>query len=407
MSKSITILDKDYTQWIQEISSRYRRSQIKAAVKVNEEMLRFYWSLGRDIVEMRVEERWGEGVIKSLSIDLQREIPNAKCFSRTNLYYMKKMYTLYSPIIDEASAVINGALLGASEIVQQVVGQNNDLTSTSDVQHLVGQKTDQNIENGWPITELVQKDIFSIPWGHHLRIIDKCSENLQEALFYIHQTVLNGWSRDMLLNFIDTGLYKRQGKALSNFDRTLPETTSDLAQEITKDPYNFAFTGITGRYNERLLKDKLLNNITQFLVELGTGFAYVGKEYRIEVGDTENFIDLLFYNLNLSCYVVVEVKIGKFEFADLGQLGGYVVSCNHILRKEGRDNPTIGLLICKEKDRIQAQYALESSSQPLGISEYELEKFYPEKVEGTIPTIEELEAKLSELKPRKELPGGK
>ena len=211
----------------------------------------------------------------------------------------------------------------------------------------------------------------------------------------------------MLLNFIDTGLYKRQGKALSNFDRTLPETTSDLAQEITKDPYNFAFTGITGRYNERLLKDKLLNNITQFLVELGTGFAYVGKEYRIEVGETENFIDLLFYNLNLSCYVVVEVKIGKFEFADLGQLGGYVVSCNHILRKEGRDNPTIGLLICKEKDRIQAQYALESSSQPLGISEYELEKFYPEKVEGTIPTIAELEAKLSDRIARNELPGGK
>ena len=155
---------------------------------------------------------------------------------------------------------------------------------------------------------------------------------------------------------------------------------SDLAQELTKDPYNFAFTGITGRYNERLLKDALLNNITRFLIELGTGFAYVGKEYRLEIGETENFM--------------VEVKIGKFAFADIGQLGGYVVACNHLLRKEGRDNPTIGLLICKEKDRIQAQYALESSSQPLGISEYDLEKFYPEKVEGTMPTIEEIEAKL-------------
>lgn len=246
MSKSITILDKDYTQWIQEISSRYRRSQIKAAMKVNEEMLRFYWSLGRDIVEMKVEERWGEGVIKSLSIDLQREIPNAKCFSRTNLYYMKKMYTLYSPIIGDDSLVINSAVSNTSKIVQQDVGQNDDIKASSDVQHLVGQRTEHNSKISWEITELVQKDIFSIPWGHHLRIIDKCSENLQEALFYIHQTVLNGWSRDMLLNFIDTGLYKRQGKALSNFDRTLPEMTSDLAQEITKDPYNFAFTGITG-----------------------------------------------------------------------------------------------------------------------------------------------------------------
>ena len=236
-----------------------------------------------------------------------------------------------------------------------------------------------------------------MPWGHHVRIIDKCKDDSNKALFFVHQTVINGWSRNLLLNFLSTDLYERQGKALTNFNRTLPDETSDLAQELTKDPYNFAFTGITGPYNERLLKDKLLNNITLFLVELGTGFAYVGKEYRLQVGEREQFIDLLFYNLNLSCYVVIEVKIGKFEFADVGQLGGYVVSCNHLLRKEGRDNPTIGLLICKEKDRIQAQYALESSSQPIGISEYDLEKFYPEKVEGTIPSIKEIEAKLSEM----------
>lgn len=227
-------------------------------------------------------------------------------------------------------------------------------------------------------------------------LIDKCSDDVTKSLFYVRQIVENGWSRSVLLNFISTGLYERQGKALTNFKNTLPEIDSDLAQELTKDPYSFAFTGITKPYNERILKDALLNNITTFLTELGTGFAYVGKEYRLQIGETENFIDLLFYNLNLSCYVVIEVKIGKFAFADLGQLGGYVVACNHILRKEGRDNPTIGLLICKEKDRIQAQYALESSSQPIAISEYELEKFYPEKVEGTMPTIEELEAKLGD-----------
>ena len=246
------------------------------------------------------------------------------------------------------------------------------------------------------VVEQIQSDIFSIPWGHHVRIIDKFKEQPEKALFFVRQTVENGWSRDMLLNFMGTDLYERQGKALTNFQRTLPEETSDLARELTKDPYDFAFTGITGTYNERLLKEKLLGNITQFLVELGTGFGYLGKEYRLQVGERDQFVDLLFYNLNLSCYVVIEVKIGKFEFADIGQLGGYVVACNHILRKEGRDNPTIGLLICKEKDRVQAQYALESSSQPLAISEYELEKFYPEKVEGTIPTIEEIEAKLSE-----------
>lgn len=202
----------------------------------------------------------------------------------------------------------------------------------------------------------------------------------------------------MLLNFMGTDLYERQGKALTNFRQTLPPAESDLAQEITKDPYNFAFAGITQRYNERKLKDALLQNITQFLIELGTGFAYVGKEYRLQIADKERFIDLLFYNLNLSCYVVVEVKIGEFDFADVGQLGGYVVACNHLLRKEGRDNPTIGLLICKEKNNMVAQYALESSSQPLGISEYELQQLYPTNVEGTIPTIEEIENQLESIK---------
>jgi predicted nuclease of restriction endonuclease-like (RecB) superfamily len=370
MSKTINILDKDYLQWIKELSSRYRRSQVKASVKVNQEMLHFYWGLGKDIVEKKAESRWGSGFMKNLSRDLKEINPDATCFSETNLLYMKNFFLLYQPYLEITPQV-------GEQITQQVVEQNEIVFT----QQLV---------------EQMQKDIFSIPWGHHTRIIDKFKEQPEKALFFVRQTVENGWSRDMLLNFMGTDLYERQGKALTNFQRTLPEDTSDLARELTKDPYDFAFTGITGKYNETLLKEKLLGNITQFLVELGTGFGYLGKEYRLQVGEREQFIDLLFYNLNLSCYVVIEVKIGKFEFADLGQLGGYVVACNHILKKEGRDNPTIGLLICKEKDKVQAQYALESSSQPLAISEYELEKFYPEKVEGTIPTIEEIEAKLSE-----------
>lgn len=296
---------------------------------------------------------------------------------------MKNFYLLYQPYTDTACKFVEQTSPQAVEQTEKVITQQV-------VEHTEGVITQQ-------VVEQIQNDLFSVPWGHHVRIIDKCKDDSNKALFFVHQTVINGWSRNLLLNFLSTDLYERQGKALTNFNRTLPDETSDLAQELTKDPYNFAFTGITGPYNERLLKDKLLNNITLFLVELGTGFAYVGKEYRLQVGEREQFIDLLFYNLNLSCYVVIEVKIGMFEFADVGQLGGYVVSCNHLLRKEGRDNPTIGLLICKEKDRIQAQYALESSSQPIGISEYDLEKFYPEKVVGTIPTIEEIEAKLSEM----------
>ena len=361
MNKNITIIDKEYQKWIKDLSSRYRKSQIKAAVKVNQEMLAFYWSLGRDIVEMHVEDRWGESVVRNLSADLKKLNPEAHCFSKSNIYYMKKFY-LYCVEIEH--------------FVQQPIGQEDKQI----VQQVVGQ---------------LRNDILSIPWGHHILIMSKVPGNPKKALFFIQQDLSNGWSRDMLLNFLSTDLYERQGKALNNFTATLPSETSDLAKEITKDPYNFAFAGITGKYNERKLKDALLHNITKFLIELGAGFAYVGKEYRLQIEDKEKFIDLLFYNLNLSCYVVIEVKIGEFDFQDAGQLGGYVVACNHLLRKEGRDNPTIGLLICKEKNKTLAQYALESSSQPIAISDYELSKLYPEKVEGTMPTIEELEAKLS------------
>lgn len=361
--KSINILDKDYIHWVKELSSRYRKSQIKAAVKVNSEMLRYYWELGRDIVTKQAESKWGSGFMKNLSRDLKEQIPGATCFSPTNILYMKNFYLLYQSYI---------------EITPQVGEQMRNVSITQQV------------------AEQIAHDVFFIPWGHHKYLIDKFRDNPSKAIFFARQTVENGWSRSSLLNALSSDLYERKGKALTNFKRTLPAETSDLAQELTKDPYNFAFTGITGRYNEKLLKDSLLNNITRFLVELGTGFAYVGREYGIMVGEREKFMDLLFYNLNLSCYVVVEVKIGRFEFADIGQLGGYMVACNHILKKEGRDNPTIGLLICKEKDKVQAQYALESSTQPISISEYELEKFYPEKIEGTMPTIEEIEKRLCE-----------
>ena len=371
MSKGLTIIDKDYTRWVEDLSVRYRQSQIKAAVRVNQELLKYYWELGRDIEEMHVEERWGQSVIKNLSVDLQLKNPNSTGLSRTNIYYAKKFYLLYSQYL---------------KIVPQVVGQLEDGNASQSVEDSPG-VVPQSVGQ-------LEEMLFSIPWGHHRYLIDKYGTEPEKAFFYVKKTMKEGWSRDVLLNFMDAGLYEREGKALTNFTRTLPDETSDLAQELTKDPYNFAFAGITQPYNEQILKDALLANISQFLLELGTGFAYVGKEYRLQIGKKEKFIDLLFYNLNLSCYVVIEVKIGEFDFQDLGQLSGYVVACNHILKKEGRDNPTIGLLICRQKDSLLAQYALEGSNLPLGISEYELSKLYPEKVEGTIPTIEEIEARL-------------
>jgi len=357
--KSITILDPNYKDWVKELSLRYRKSQIKAAVKVNREMLSFYWSVGKDITEKEYDNKYGSAFYKNLSVDLIAELPNVEGLSERNLRYMKSFYTLYSSCM--------------KTLPQSVAKSENEI-----------------------LPQLVA-ELSSVPWGHHRLIIDKCKGNVEMALFYIRKVNQEGWSRDMLLNFISTDLYERQGKSLSNFNNTLPSVMSDLAQEITRDPYNFAFTGITGKYNESLLKKALVKNVTQFLLELGTGFAYVGKEHRLQIDTKEKFIDLLFYNLNLSCYCAIEVKIGEFDFQDMGQIQGYVVAVNHLLRKEGRDNPTIGILICKSKNNTLAQYALEGTTQPIAISEYDLQRLYPEKVEGTIPTIAEIENAMNYL----------
>ena len=318
MSKSITILDKEYSNWLKALSTRYRKSQIKAAVKVNEEMLRFYWELGREISALQKENKWGSKLLANISRDLKALNPDASCFSQTNLLYMKSFYSLYQPIF---------------EFVPQVGEQLGELLITPQ------------------LVEQLKSDLFMVPWGNHRFIIDKYRNEPEKAIFYIRETVKNDWSRTLLLNFIDSGLYERNGKAVSNFSKTLPAVESDLAQELTKDPYNFDFTGMRAPYNERQLKDALIANIEKFLIELGTGFAYMGREYRLEVGNTEQFIDMLFYNVQLRCYIVIEVKTTEFTPAHVGQLGAYVVAVDHILCKEG-DNKTIGLLVCKTKDNV-------------------------------------------------------
>lgn len=356
MSQLIKI-DSNYAKWIQDISMRFKSMQIKAATKVNREMLLYYWMLGRDIVQLHADSKWGNKFYANLSKDLAEALPNVKSFSETNLKYMKYFYQLYS------------------QISPQLVDENADEE----------------------ISPQLVDELCKIPWGHHRYIIDKCKHKPEKAIFYVRKTIENNWSRAVLLNWLGTDLYERQGKAITNFRNQLPAVQGDLAQEITKDPYNFDFLTLTEGYNEKELKDALENNIVSFLLELGSGFAFVGREYRLLIGETEKFIDLLFYNIRLHCYVVVEVKTGKFDSAHIGQLGTYVAAANHILKSE-QDNPTIGLLICKEKDNVLAQYALESSSEPIGISEYELSKLYPEDFKGTLPSIEEIEQEFSDIR---------
>lgn len=236
----------------------------------------------------------------------------------------------------------------------------------------------------------VAEQLFCIPWDHHRRIIDKCKGNPQKALFFVQKTIENNWSRAVLLNFLDTDLYERQGKAITNFRDKLPLAQGDLAQQITKDPYCFDFLTLRERYDEKELKDALMDNIQKFLLELGNGFAFVGREVRLMVGEKEKFLDMLFYNIKLHCYVVLEVKVEEFDFSNVGQLGGYIVAVNHQLKGKN-DNPTIGLLVCKYKDSVEAQYALEASSQPIGVSAYQLSKLIPEQFKSSLPSIEELE----------------
>ncbi len=359
MSEKILKQDADYKTWIRSLSERYQNSQIKAAVSVNREMLMFYWSLGRDIVEMQAESRWGSGFFGGLSRDLRKEIPDARGFSPRNLRYMKRFYELFP---------------AEGQIVPQLAAQI--------------EKTEHAA-----ILPQVAEELFSVPWGHIRLIVDRVKGDRDKANYYVHQTVQNGWSRSVLMNYLDSNLYERQGKAITNFTKALPEPQSDLAQEITRDPYEFDFLSIRKDYDEKELKDALMANISQFLMELGTGFALLGREYRLKVGETEQWIDLLFYHAKLHCYVVIEVKATDFKPEYVGQLGTYVVAVNHILKTD-TDEPTIGLLVCKSKDNVMAQYALEGTSQPIGISEYELSKLVPEDFKGSLPTIEEIEAEL-------------
>ena len=362
MSNLIKI-DNEYKDWITEVSKRFRQTQLKAAVKTNSDMLRFYWSLGRDIVGLSEKNNYGSGFYKTISEDLKDIFPDIKSFSPTNLKYMRYFYEMYPKVSNRQLAV-------------------DDFEDAENRQQVVD--------------DLGQSIIFLIPWGHHVQILGKCKNNPQKALFYVKKILENNWSRDVLLNFLDTDLYERQGKAVTNFALTLPAEQSDLAQAMTKDPYRFDFLTLREKYDEKELKDALINKAEKFLMELGTGFAYMGREVRIEVGDTEKFIDMLFYNTKRHCYVVLEVKTGKFDSSYAGQLGTYVVAVNHQIKSE-EDNPTVGLLICKDLDKVEAQYALESSSQPIGVSSYELSKLIPEEFKGSMPTIEEIEAEFGNI----------
>jgi len=373
------VKDPEYRQWLIDLKTRIRQSQLRAMIKVNDEMLRLYWDLGHDIVVRQMDSAWGSGFFKNLSRELKAEFPDVQGFSERNLYSMKRFYLFYSQdntILHQAGAKLRiGNLHQLGAEIQEAKNKEVEFV------HQLGGQFDVH-------------PIFQIPWRHHVEIFTKC-KSVHEALFYVQKTIENGWSRDMLANFMDIELYQSQGKSINNFDRLLPDVQSDLAKQTLKDPYNFGFLTLTEKYKEKELEDALVENITKFLLELGQGFAFVGRQYPIQIGSVPRNIDLLFYHLKLRCYVVIELKVKKFEPEHTGKLGYYIVAIDEQLKTEF-DNPTIGLLICRKKDNIEAKYSLKSSSQPIGISEYNLSKMMPEDFKSSLPSIEDIERELNE-----------
>ncbi len=338
--------NQDYLKWLKELKKKFRQSQIKAAVKVNSTLLEFYWELGADIVEKQKKALWGSGFLEQLSHDLTAEFENMKGFSRNNLQYIVRWHQFYS------------------------MGDKN-------VEQLVPQ-------------------LVNIPWGHNLKIISRC-KSVDEALFYVSKIGENGWSRAVLTHQIESGLYLRDGKSVNNFSNHLPRPQSDLANQLLKDPYNFDFLSLTETYNERELEQGLVEHITQFLLELGTGFAYVGKQVELSVGNRDFYLDLLFYHTRLRCYVVIELKAVEFEPEHAGKLNFYLAAVDGELKHE-QDAPTIGILLCKSKNKTVVEYALRNMTSPIGVSEYELTTNLPEEMQSSLPSIEQIEKELGDYR---------
>lgn len=347
-------IDTDYAKWIAEVKHRYRSAQVKAAVRVNAEKLLFNWQLGRDLVQKKAEERWGAGVVEQVSLDLKREFPNAGGFSTSNLWFMKRWYLFYTQ--------------GDAQILQQVgkelqLLENQHKTKLYQVgKELEGEKLYQDGKE-FPLPFAL------VPWRHHIEILYRC-KSIDEALFYIAKTIEQGLSRVALINCIKTNLYEHQGKTVNNFADHLPDTQSKLVQEVLKENYDFGFASVEHEvYDEAELEEALSQNITDLLLEMGSGFAFLGRQQQLVVGGRTRKIDLLFYHIRLRCYIVCELKAKPFEPEYAGKLNFYVNAVDELLKTE-EENPTIGLLVCSDMNKTEVQWSFRGISTPMGVATY-------------------------------------
>ena len=327
-----------YAEFLADLKERIRKARIKAALSANRELVLLYWEIGRMILERQRKEGWGSKVIDRLAQDLRREFPDLKGFSARNLKYMRAFAEAY------------------------------------------------------PDKKFVQEVLAQITWYHNITLLEKVKDP-KERIWYIQQTIEHGWSRNVLVHQIESGLYHRKGKAITNFDRTLPAPQSDLAREVLKDPYVFDFLGLTEDIRERELERQLIARIRDFLLELGVGFAFVGSQVHLEVGGEDFYLDLLFYHLKLRCYVVIDLKTGEFKPEYAGKMNFYLSAVDDLLRHPD-DKPSIGIILCKSKNKVIVEYALRDTTKPIGVSSYRLTRALPEELKESLPGVEELEREL-------------
>jgi predicted nuclease of restriction endonuclease-like (RecB) superfamily len=360
-----------------KIKSRIRSAQAKAALSANAEMIAMYWDIGRMIHIRQVEEGWGAGVIPRLAADLKNELPEVKGFSERNLKYMIRFAREYGTDLEDG-------FLPSLAIVQQPAA----LFAEGDDRGPIAQQAAAQ-------SEMPLAVILGLPWFHHITLLEKVKDPSVRA-WYAWRALEQGWSRDALTTQIRGQAHKRQGSAVTNFTATLPAIHADLAQQLLKDPYLFDFLTIEEPFHERELETSLVRHLEKFLLELGAGFAFVGRQYHLAISDRDFYLDLLFYHLKLRCFVVIELKKGDFKPEYAGKINFYCSVVDDQLRNES-DNPTIGLILCQTKDRILAEYTLRDMHKPIGISEYELTRSLPENFKSALPTVEEIEAELDGL----------
>lgn len=372
-------LDEEYVAWMGEVRSRFHVAQVRAAVKVNAEQLLFNWQLGRDLVARKAEERWGAGIVEQVSLDLKAAFPVARGFSASNLWHMKRWYSFYA------------TRCSSEKLEQLVIEIKNGLSGSNNQASINAALPETHAEDTADGNDLEFPSLFSrVPWGHHIAIISKCA-SVEEALFYIGRVIEEGLSREGLKDAIASDLYHRSGGIVSNFAERLPAAQARLAQEITKSTYDFGFVQLSQGYRERDLEDALERNITRFLLELGQGFAYVGRQKEMVVAGRSRSLDMLFYHIKLRCYVVVELKAVEFEPEFAGKLNFYVNATDELI-KSPAENPTIGLLICKYANSTDVQWAFRGISTPMGVATYTNVQI--KEMEAQLPTVEQIQEQI-------------